>query len=157
MKKPHVQAVIVPPTAVSGSFYKPFEKIEGFDEYWWHDVILADQRSQTHFVSMHVAGEEVIRAELTLRKNPPGTYPGWTGPGPFAAIEFFEVAERHRGKGLGTQAVFSVGTLFPGFRLHALSEEADGFWASLGWARYSHFEEPRNRPLYLSPTFTENS
>jgi GNAT superfamily N-acetyltransferase len=79
-----------------------------------------------------VSGEEVVRAELTLHKNPPDTYPGWTGPGPFAAIEFFEVAEQHRGRGLGTQAVSCIGGLFPDFRLHALSEDADDYFLDCG-------------------------
>jgi hypothetical protein len=33
-----------------------------------------------------------------------------------------------------------------------MSEEADDFWASLGWDRYDHREGPtRYRPLFVAP------
>jgi hypothetical protein len=31
------------------------------------------------------------------------------------------------------------------------SEEADGFWASLGWERYDYPEEPGYRALFIQP------
>lgn len=78
-------------------------------------------------------------------------YVVWTGPGSFAAIEFFEVAENSRGKGIGRRAVAAIAAVFPGYRLRAMSEDADGFWVSLGWDVFQHQSDARYRPLYMSP------
>jgi hypothetical protein len=41
---------------------------------------------------------------------------------------------------------------FPNRRLLAFSEEADGFWTSLGWERFDHPDGPRfYRPLFIQP------
>jgi hypothetical protein len=46
----------------------------------------------------------------------------------------------------------ALGTRHPERRLLAFSEEADDFWASLGWTRYDHPEGPRSyRLLFMQP------
>jgi len=40
-------------------------------------------------------------------------------------------------------------------RLFAYSEEAHGFWASLGWDRFDHPEGPQfHRPLFIQPALS---
>jgi hypothetical protein len=148
---PDLTAVELPPTPVAGSLYKPFRDHEGFTEEWWNGGVWDDGPGETVFVSVRGSGAEVARAELALGKVPPNTYPGWTGPGPFAAIEFFEVAEDSRANGIGRRAVTAIAALFPRYRLRAMSEGADGFWASLGWDVLQHQSDARYRRLYVSP------
>lgn len=136
---------------VAGSLYKPFSDHEGFTKDWWNGDVWDDGPGEIVFVSVRIGEAAVARAQLTLGKEPPNTYPGRTGPGPFAAIEYFEVVEGSRGKGIGRRAVAAIAAAFPGYRLRAMSEDADGFWASLGWGVFQHESEAGYRPLYISP------
>jgi GNAT superfamily N-acetyltransferase len=67
-------------------------------------------------------------------------------------IQFIEVSNQHRRQGIGTQIVREIETWHPERTLVAFSEEADDFWASLGWHRYDHPSEPRwYRTLFVQP------
>ena len=62
-------------------------------------------------------------------------------------ISLFEVAGSFRERRLGTRVVELLADSYG--RLLAFSEEADEFWSSLGWDRYT--KPGRFRPLYVQP------
>ena len=65
-------------------------------------------------------------------------------------IQLLEVAMDARGRGVGTQVVRLLQTRHPARRMFAYSEQAQGFWASLGWERFDHPEgEDFHRPLFV--------
>jgi ribosomal protein S18 acetylase RimI-like enzyme len=65
-------------------------------------------------------------------------------------IQFIEVANECRRQGIGTEIVRELAATHPNRTLVAFSEQADEFWASLGWRRYDHPKEPRfHRPLFI--------
>ncbi|NHP16269.1 hypothetical protein G8767_22170 [Rhodococcus sp. IC4_135] len=67
-------------------------------------------------------------------------------------IQFIEVASPYRRKGIATEVVLAVAEIQPDRTLVAFSEDADEFWASLGWSRYDHSEGARSyRPLFIAP------
>jgi GNAT superfamily N-acetyltransferase len=67
-------------------------------------------------------------------------------------IQFFEVAQSWRRQGIGVEVVSRLADLYPTRRLLALSEEADEFWSSLGWARFDYWDGPvQYRPLFVQP------
>ena len=82
-------------------------------------------------------GSEIARIEL----NPSFSidhYANVPASGPdVVEISFFEVHDRHRYRGIGTMAIGLMQALFPHRRFVAFSEDADGFWASLGWSQIS--------------------
>ncbi|CPR69922.1 GNAT family N-acetyltransferase [Mycobacteroides abscessus] len=65
-------------------------------------------------------------------------------------IAFIEVATAECGRGIGTQVMRELERRHPGRRLLAYSEEADGFWASLGWEPFHH-PEGDWRTLFIQP------
>jgi len=68
-------------------------------------------------------------------------------------IPFFEVAVSYRGMGIGKRVIDLITDSEPTATFAAFSEDADGFWASLGWNRFirsDHEERPSMyRPLYM--------
>jgi ribosomal protein S18 acetylase RimI-like enzyme len=67
-------------------------------------------------------------------------------------IQFIEVAVSHRRRGVGAVVVRSLVAAHADRRFLALSEEADEFWASLGWDRYDYWDGPHQyRPLFVQP------
>ncbi|SKM36387.1 acetyltransferase, gnat family protein [Mycobacteroides abscessus subsp. abscessus] len=65
-------------------------------------------------------------------------------------IAFIEVAAAACRRGIGTRAVRELERRHPDRRLLAYSEEADGFWASLGWEPFHH-PEGDWRTLFIAP------
>lgn len=98
-------------------------------------------------------GEQVARLELDLK--PHRSY--WEGSdyplpmdGPdVIEIQFIDVRLAHRGRGIGTAIVHWVAEQYPQRQMLALSEEADGFWQSLGWELIAP-DDGRSRPMYAS-------
>ena len=67
-------------------------------------------------------------------------------------IQFIEVARSHRRTGIGAEVVRRLVEAHPERRFLALSEDADQFWATLGWDRYDHPDGPDwYRPLFVHP------
>jgi len=67
-------------------------------------------------------------------------------------IQLIEVSGTHCRRGIGTAVVRAVAATHPTRRLVAFSEEADAFWASLGWDRFQHETEPKYwRSLFVQP------
>lgn len=68
-------------------------------------------------------------------------------------IQFIEVAESYRCRGIGAEVVRLLIERHPDRRFLAMSEDADKFWAAIGWDRYDHGDGPqRYRPLFVQPT-----
>lgn len=130
--------------------WQRFEQSEHFNKRWWNEPRLFDDGA-TYF-EVRLNGVEVARVELDDRADFAHEF-GAPRLGAIALeIQFIEVAPAHRGKGVGTQVIALLSAANPSCRLVAFSEEADGFWASLGWERYEHPEQaPWRRPLYVQP------
>ncbi|MEU4594831.1 GNAT family N-acetyltransferase [Micromonospora aurantiaca (nom. illeg.)] len=129
----------------------PFAENSDFSPSWW-DYRSIDGVKSYALLEVRQGGVEVARIELD-----PGVvidhYLGTPELGNAALeIELIEVAESHRRRGIGTKIIGALASRYPERRLLAFSEEADDFWASLGWTRYDHPEGPQlNRPLYIQP------
>ena len=134
----------------------PFSYAEaglGFTQQWWYRTPVYPDSNAT-FLRAFEDGSEIARIEL----NPSFSidhYANVPALGSDAVeISFFEVHDRHRYRGIGTMAIGLMQDLFPHRRFVAFSEDADGFWASLGWSQYLHAdpEEARFfRPLFIQP------
>lgn len=130
--------------------WDPYPRDTHFTDSWWHR--LWELGTRYSLWSAHRAGQEVARLELDTEVY----YDHYTGvpelgPG-ILEIDFFEVSSRVRGEGVGSSVVRLVAQRFPESRLLAFSEEADGFWSSLEWARYDHPAGPSSyRPLFVAP------
>lgn len=128
----------------------PFDFDTAYEnERWWDDVPYPFD--DPWYVQVLEDGAEVARVELD---DPGGINPEYAdGPelGPERLeIQFIEVATASRRLGLGTRVVQALQERHPDRRLFAYSEEAHGFWASLGWERFDHPEgEQFRRPLFI--------
>jgi hypothetical protein len=70
---------------------------------------------------------------------------GWT------EILLLEVRGDLRLRGVGHAAVQAIAAEYPSTRLAAFSEDADGFWSSLGWAAHVRSTNgPAYRTLFVS-------
>ena len=68
----------------------------------------------------------------------------------FVLKQLIEVATAQLRRKVGTRVVHDLMERHSGRRLFAYSEEADEFWASLGWQRFDHPEGPQfHRPLFI--------
>lgn len=130
--------------------WQPFERSERFNHGWWNHPLRVDDASI--YLQVQLGGVEVARVELDDRADFTHEF-GAPRLGAVALeIQFIEVAPAYRGKGVGTQVIALLSAVNPGRRLVAFSEQADEFWASLGWERYEHPEQaPWRRPLYIQP------
>ena len=130
--------------------WTPFELSDDFTPDWWDRVPYLDD--DPHYVQVLHDGAEVARVELDhdFRGS---AHVGAPRLGDQALeIQFLEVADPHRGQGIGTEVVRLLVEQYPSHRLLAMSEDADGFWSSLGSDRYDHRDGPqRYRPLFVAP------
>lgn len=128
-----------------------FSDQTGFNEQWWRPRI--SQRGSTLFFVSDERGVEVARVEMVERTHP-GEYLGDVDPRRFVKIQFIEVHQRHRGRGVGLVKLRLIAERYPDRRLLAFSE-SDAFWDKTGWTRYIHAEDdvarPRHQALYLQP------
>lgn len=133
-------------------FETPFEARDGFTQHWWNAVPYQYDEGGIEYFSFTIDGEEVGRAQVLLGKSPGSMYLVPRVAGRYVEIAFFEVSLFHQKRDLGTRAIEALVSRYPDFGVLAYSEEADGFWDSLGWTRYEHSTSDRSRPLYvLSP------
>lgn len=138
------------PVAVSRYEWHPYALDDGFTYDWWHRVWDLGRRYSLWSV---VAGKvEVARIELDQEVSY-DHYAGVPSLGEHVLeVDFFEVSATLRGQGLGQAALELVAERNPGRRLVAFSEEADDFWAGLGWTRYDHPDGfPSYRPFFVAP------
>jgi GNAT superfamily N-acetyltransferase len=128
-----------------------FSDHTGFNEQWWRPRIF--QRDST-LLSVHdESGTELARVEM-IERTQPGEYLVDVDPRQFVKVQFIEVRQRHRGRGVGSATLQLLAKVYPDRRLLAFSE-ADGFWDKTGWTRHIHREDnpvrPRHQSLYLQP------
>lgn len=129
--------------------WQRFELREQFNRAWWNDLRLFD--ANAIYYEVRRGDVEVARVELDDHAD---FAHGFGGPKLGTSgleIQFIEVAPEFRGGHVGTETIGLLNVAHPGRRLMALSERADGFWASLGWDRYPHPEHAEGRPLYVQP------
>ncbi|MCZ7374898.1 GNAT family N-acetyltransferase [Micromonospora sp. WMMC250] len=136
-------------SSADGKILFPFEDNEEFNPHWWKRFSYLTG-SYTLF-EVRTGGVEVARIELDSNVAT-DEYIGAPELGDVALeIQFIEVASSWRGRGIGSRVVQLLEENYRGRRLVAFSENADGFWASLGWDRYDHREGwPHYRPLFVS-------
>lgn len=130
--------------------WTPFEPNQEFNPDWWDRPPYLDDNP--HYVGAFLDGVEVARVQLDhdFRGS---KHVGAPKLGDRAMeIQFIEVAESHRRQRVGAEVVRLLVEGYPDNRLLAMSEDADEFWAALGWDRYDHRDGPhRYRPLFVAP------
>ncbi|MFY1659424.1 GNAT family N-acetyltransferase [Micromonospora sp. WMMD1274] len=142
---------------VGERFWFPFTYEEaglGFNNQWWYDGPVYPH-SKSIFLRVLENNNEVARVHLD---NEVGTIDHYADVPPLGAtaleIQFIEVHDDHRGRGIGHAVIDLLHNRYPDRRLVAFSEGADGFWSSLGWRRHLHAdpeEAPFRRPLFIQP------
>ncbi|WP_433615413.1 hypothetical protein ACQP2P_11505 [Dactylosporangium sp. CA-139114] len=123
----------------------------GFNRQWWYnDPVRVGSTSV--FLRALENDDEVARVELD-QKVKIDHYAEVPSLGSNAlAIQFIEVHNNHRLRGIGRGVIDLLRNRYPDRRLVAFSEGADGFWSSLGWRRHLHKDPEtawRARPLFI--------
>jgi GNAT superfamily N-acetyltransferase len=141
---------------VGERFWFPFTYEEaglGFNHRWWYDGPVYPH-SMSIFLRVLENDNEVARVELDNEVEI-DHYADVPPLGATAlAIQFIEVHNAHRGRGIGHAVIDRLHHRYPDRRLVAFSEGADGFWSSLDWRRHLHAdpeEALRFRPLFIQP------
>jgi GNAT superfamily N-acetyltransferase len=137
------------PAGVSRYEWQPYARDAGFTYEWWHR--LWDLGHRYSLWSVVDGDVEIARIELDQEVHY-DHYNGVPHLGPnVLEVDFFEVSAALRRQGLGRAALELVAERNPGRRLVAFSEEADAFWAGLGWTRYDHPDGfPSYRPFFVA-------
>lgn len=125
----------------------------GFNHGWWYDRPVYPGSKST-FLRVLENNDEVARVELHNEFE----IDHYADVPPLGAtaleIQFIEVHDDHRGRGIGHAVIDLLRSRYPDRRLVAFSEGADGFWSSLGWRRHLHADPkrvPYFRPLFIQP------
>lgn len=115
---------------------------------WWSPILHGTD--DPWYVQVLAAGAEVARIELKEDVDIEH-YANLPAVGSEKLeIAFIEVAAAACGRGIGTEAVRALEQRHRDRRLLAYSEEADGFWASLGWEPFHH-PDGDWRTLFIQP------
>ncbi|MET8907615.1 GNAT family N-acetyltransferase [Micromonospora sp. NPDC004551] len=116
-------------------FWFPFADNDDFNPTWWSHRSLYGE-SRYSLLEVRSDGLEVARIELDTEV----TFDHYLGTphldGTALEIQLIEVAASQRRRGIGTKVLHALATRYPERRLVASSDEAEGFWASLGWTRF---------------------
>lgn len=150
---------ITPPGDGAGS-WDPWESYpgDGFRHDWWGRRPIARDE---HCLSVLEGGVEVVRAALGPFESP-AQFPDapLRGSMPLEIQRIEVVLDYQHRKRYGTQTVALLTERYRGHPLVARSaNEAEGFWAWLGWSRHLHVEDIgdplgnrlRFHPLYVQP------
>lgn len=106
-----------------------------FDADWWSGRNFVEG---SRLFSVESNGKEVARIEID-RTPHLASNQGASHLGPVREIQYLEVSQDRRGRGLGTEIVDWLETEFRDARLIASTNSAVGFWTSLdGWDRVDH-------------------
>lgn len=136
------------------SWVPAFDRSVAYENERWWDEPRRYSVSEPWFVQVLEDGVEVARVEFD---DPGGINPEYTDVPELGderlEIQFMEVATAVRNQGVGTRVVQGLAELHHQCRLFAYSEEADEFWASLGWDRFDHRDgQPQfHRALFIQP------
>ncbi len=129
---------------------KPFRSSDQFDDRWWPGRQIGSI-DRNRYISVWKGNAEVARAHLDITTRVSEDFGLPNRDERFVEFVFLEVARDQRCVGLGTEVVGLIAALYPRRAFAAFSEGADGFWSSLGWARFEHLEHARRyRPIYVS-------
>lgn len=145
---------VVRPNGTPQYTWLPFPDTHApFTVGWWDDAWRFHHPGKRRWFQATAVGVEVGRVEIESGDGD-DYYVGREilGEDPILGIEFIDVAETHRRRGVGTAIVRQLEDRFRGHRLVAFSEDADVFWRSLGWIRIEHPEGAElYRPLFVQP------
>lgn len=132
-------------------FVDPFDAdAPGFTRHWWlGHAGSADDQARALFSFMD-GDEEVARASVDVGARVDGDgYDRLSGVIVVHDIDFFEVASHRRREGVGRAAIMLLGAHYPATVLIAFSEEADAFWANIGWELHPRTDRSdMYRPLF---------
>lgn len=143
----------VPPTG-GFSEWEPFEEDSQFNADWWNGSGEYEDDAQRYsWWSLMDRQREVARLELD-REVHLDEYSAVPDLGSAVCeIQLIEVVPGLRRSGIGRQVMHVLAHQHPHARLLAFSEEANEFWAGLGWVRFNHRKgSPPNRPLFVAPS-----
>lgn len=120
-------------------YVMPFNlETPGIEPDWWGHIVGPVWDQPSEFFSVEIDGTEVARAEV---ERP--TIDGYVGVAPgtmVVELVFFEVRESHRRLGLGREAVAMIMQHYGDEVFAAFSEDADDFWAGIGWRSYPRID-----------------
>jgi len=126
----------------------PFDSTVIYEHpHWWNQQV----GDESWFVQVLEHGTEVARVEFD---DPGGINPNYEGVPELGderlEIQFIEVASAARGRGIGTRLVHRLADRHSERRFFAYSQEADGFWDSLGWEPFYDLRPgPAGRTLFI--------
>lgn len=128
----------------------PFDSAVVYEHPHWWNRQLGDE---PWLVQVLANGVEVARVEFD---DPGDINPNYEGVPTLGderlEIQLIEVATAARGNRIGTQLVHGLADRHRDRRLFAYSEEADRFWASVGWEPfYDPGPGPVGRTLFIQP------
>lgn len=133
-----------------------------FEHHWQYEASrgLNESDGYRQFKVMDTdSGKEVARFELdgtAERRNfICSTYPIPSVGSPLLEIQFIDVLDSFKGRGIGRWIVEQLEKENPEFQLLALAEESEGFWKSLGWTQILP-EEKNRREMYMSLISKDN-
>jgi len=137
------------------NFVSPFAADdEGFPGRWWDRWDRIGDNS-TRALNFTMGGEEVARAEVDPAAHiVTSNYVGVGIREDIVDVTFFEVRESRHRQGIGRGAVALIVDHYPGRDLVAFSHDADHFWASIGWQRFTRMDKDEGFPslfVHLAP------
>lgn len=137
----------------TADYIAPFDpRNPAFTQRWWLEDLhrVADQ--PLDLFTFTVDGEEAVRASVDASTRiDGGSYESWRGRVDVIEIAFLEVSSAHRGHGHGKAAVAQLVEHYAGRRLVTFSENADEFWASIGWTHLRRLDgDEAYRPLFVN-------
>ncbi|MFC7530162.1 hypothetical protein ACFQV6_15950 [Actinoplanes sp. GCM10030250] len=128
--------------------WEPFAESDEFSRDWWRHQF--DPEDPYILLEVRLGEVEVARLDLEPGVVIDEAYATPELGTTTLEIGFFEVAQSQRRRGFGTVIMLGLHVRYPDRRLLAFSQEADEFWASLGWRRYDHPDGPdAHRPLFM--------
>ncbi|MGO2864573.1 GCN5 family acetyltransferase [Corynebacterium casei] len=136
-------------------FVTPFKRNSGFERTWWHSragYVGSDPFSDKDYIQFLIDETEVGRAEVTDWVLT-DTYVGVHSEIAAKQITFFEIHQDNRRKGYGTEFISYLIAHYSELPLAAFSENADEFWAGIGWHHFPRRDgegQPYIRNLYVS-------
>lgn len=130
--------------------WQPYAEDGAFNHSWWARLWSLDDRYSLWSVLQGDVEVARIQLDEEVQYDHYADVPDLGSE--VMEVDFFEVSGQFRRAGLGSRSMDLVSQHFRNRRLLAFSEEADGFWATLGWSRYDHREGfPAYRPLFVAP------
>lgn len=130
--------------------WTPFRADPNFEPSWWNEPRYRDDTYQY----LEIRLNEIEVARVALGEDIAVDHYATAPPLGDDALEIrlIEISSAFRRRHIGTDVVRMLCEANPHRQLLAFSEEADGFWASLGWDRHDHPHGPAfYQPLFVQP------